>query len=78
MTGPVPGQPCPHCGREDPREVWQQRMAQTRTRTLLVSELANYDLSVTEKSEILAGVRLLADVLGEHDKRNVSQERQNQ
>lgn len=60
-------------GREDPREVWERRMSQTRARTLLVSELANYDLSASVKAEILAGTRLLADVLDEHDRKNAPQ-----
>ena len=48
-------------------------MSQTRARTLLVSELANYDLSASVKAEILAGTRLLADVLDEHDRKNAPQ-----
>lgn len=62
-------EPCPHCGREDPRTVWQQRMAQTRARTLLMSELAHYDVSTTEVAEVLAGVRPVAEVLAGRERR---------
>ena len=68
-----PGHPCPTCGKTV-REAVEARMGQMRARTLLVSELANYDLSASVKAEILAGTRLLADVLDEHDRKNAPQE----
>jgi hypothetical protein len=53
-------------------------MSQERARTRLIGELAGYDLSPTEKCQILAGTRLLADVLGEHDKRISASQREDQ
>ena len=69
MTGPVPGQPCPHCGREDPREVWQRRMQQMTARTQLITSLKDEGLTTAELVDAVSGIRPVSEVLAARDER---------
>lgn len=75
-----PGQPCPTCGRESERAVWERQMGRLRARTQLQTSLIREPgLTTMEIIEAVAGTRSVADVLAARDRRvAASQEGQNQ
>ena len=63
----APDEPCPSCGRLDPRAAVDALVTRTRARTQLLASIAGEGLATSQIADIVTGVRSVSDVLAERD-----------
>jgi hypothetical protein len=73
-----PEGPCPACGRESERAVWERQMSRLRARTKLQTELLRAGCNVSEIAQAVTGLKTVAETYAARDARvAASQEGQN-